>query len=57
MKAVWQLVLVQHRHDRLHFWLGILVAILPAAAGIALLGVSGWFITAAAVAGLSGAFF
>ncbi|MCX2723063.1 thiol reductant ABC exporter subunit CydC [Roseibium salinum] len=56
MKAVWQLVLVQHRHDRLHFWLGILVAILPAAAGIALLGVSGWFITAAAVAGLSGAF-
>ncbi|WP_299814205.1 thiol reductant ABC exporter subunit CydC [uncultured Roseibium sp.] len=56
MKAVWQIVSSQYRHDRFHFWLGILAAILPAVAGILLLGVSGWFITAAALAGLSGAF-
>ncbi|PVB63478.1 thiol reductant ABC exporter subunit CydC [Labrenzia sp. 011] len=56
MKAIWQIVASQHRHARVHFWLGILAAILPATAGILLLGVSGWFITAAAVAGLSGAF-
>lgn len=55
MKAVWQTVLDQHRHDPMHFWLGILVAIIPAAAGILLLGVSGWFITAAAIAGMAGA--
>ncbi|KZM50258.1 ATP-binding cassette domain-containing protein [Labrenzia sp. OB1] len=56
MKAVWQIVSSQYRHDRFHFWIGILTAILPAVAGILLLGVSGWFITAAALAGLSGAF-
>ncbi|POF29050.1 thiol reductant ABC exporter subunit CydC [Roseibium marinum] len=56
MKAVWRIVSSQHQHDRFHFWLGILAAILPAVAGILLLGVSGWFITAAALAGLSGAF-
>ncbi|MEM9634475.1 MAG: thiol reductant ABC exporter subunit CydC [Pseudomonadota bacterium] len=56
MSLVWQFVLSQYRHDRLHFWLGVLVALLPAAAGILLLGVSGWFITAAAIAGLMGVF-
>ena len=56
MSAVWSFIVSQYRHDRLHFWLGCLIAILPAAAGILLLGVSGWFITAAAIAGLSGVF-
>ncbi|MES0808516.1 thiol reductant ABC exporter subunit CydC [Roseibium sp. SCPC15] len=56
MSLVWQFVVSQYKHDRLHFWLGILVALLPAAAGVLLLGVSGWFITAAAIAGLSGVF-
>jgi len=56
MRAVWQIVSAQHRHDRFYFWLGILAAVLPAVAGILLLGVSGWFITAAALAGVTGAF-
>ncbi len=56
MRSVWHIIRTQHRYDSFHFWLGILVALLPAAAGLLLLGVSGWFITAAAIAGLSGAF-
>lgn len=56
MKAVWQIIRAQYRHDRRFFLLGLLVSMIPAAAGLLLLGVSGWFITAAAVAGLSGAF-
>ncbi|MGX1497409.1 ATP-binding cassette subfamily C protein CydC [Labrenzia sp. MBR-25] len=56
MKSVWHIIRTQHRYDSFHFWLGIFVALLPAAAGLLLLGVSGWFITAAAIAGLSGAF-
>ncbi len=56
MRAVWQTIRSQHRYDRFYFWLGIGVALLPAAAGVLLLGVAGWFITAAAIAGLSGAF-
>lgn len=55
MKAVWQTILDQHRHGPLNFWLGILVALVPAVAGLLLLGVSGWFITAAAMAGITGA--
>lgn len=56
MSAIWQFIANQQRFNRLHFGVGILVALIPAAAGILLLGVSGWFITAAAIAGLSGAF-
>ena len=56
MKAIWRIIVDQHRNNRLHFWLGILVACLPALAGILLLGVAGWFITAAAIAGLTGIF-
>jgi len=56
VRSVWHIIRTQHRYDSFHFWLGILVALLPAAAGLLLLGVSGWFITAAAIAGLSGAF-
>lgn len=56
MTAVLQIIRAQYRHDRRFFLLGLVVSLVPAAAGILLLGVSGWFITAAAVAGLSGAF-
>lgn len=56
MMAIWQIIQRQRTHDRIYFWIGILVALIPAVAGILLLGVSGWFITAAAIAGLSGAF-
>jgi ATP-binding cassette, subfamily C, bacterial CydC len=56
MNSVWNIVCAQHGQDRIAFWLGLLVAILPAAAGILLLGVSGWFITAAAIAGITGVF-
>jgi ATP-binding cassette, subfamily C, bacterial CydC len=56
MRAVWDTICSQHQQDRVAFWIGLLVAVLPAAAGILLLGVSGWFITAAAIAGLSGVF-
>jgi len=56
VRAIWHIIRRQSTFDRLHFWIGILVALLPATAGILLLGVSGWFITAAALAGLSGAF-
>ncbi|MET1415215.1 thiol reductant ABC exporter subunit CydC [Roseibium sp. HPY-6] len=56
MNPIWQVAKSQFRHDRFHFCIGIFVAVLPAAAGLLLLGVSGWFITAAALAGLSGAF-
>lgn len=56
MTSVWRIIRSQYQHDRLSFTLGILVSLVPAAAGLLLLGVSGWFITAAALAGLSGAF-
>lgn len=56
MKTVWQIILEQYRYSRFHFSIGILVALLPALAGALLLGVSGWFITAAAIAGTTGAF-
>ncbi|WP_298814223.1 thiol reductant ABC exporter subunit CydC [uncultured Roseibium sp.] len=56
MKTVWQIILEQYRYSRFHFGIGILVALLPTLAGALLLGVSGWFITAAAIAGTTGAF-
>lgn len=56
MKAIWYLIRSQQRFDRFYFWIGLLVALVPAAAGLLLLGVSGWFITAAAIAGLTGTF-
>lgn len=51
MSPLRRIVLWQWRHSRGAFLLGIAVALIPALAGIALLGVSGWFITAAALAG------
>ena len=56
MRPVWTIVCQQYRHNSLHFCLGLAVALVPAVAGLLLLGVAGWFITAAAAAGLSGAF-
>lgn len=56
MKNVWLIICAQWKQSPLSFGVAILVAVLPAAAGILLLGVSGWFITAAAIAGLSGLF-
>jgi ATP-binding cassette subfamily C protein CydC len=56
MSAIRQIILAQYRHDRRFFLLGLFMSLVPAAAGVLLLGVSGWFITAAAIAGLSGAF-
>lgn len=52
MSPLRRIVLWQWRHSPTAFLLGIAVALIPALAGIALLGVSGWFITAAALAGL-----
>ena len=56
MKPLLKIVLQQVRHSFGAFALGIWVALVPAIAGLLLLGVSGWFITAAAIAGMSGAF-
>ncbi|MTH97570.1 thiol reductant ABC exporter subunit CydC [Roseibium sp. RKSG952] len=56
MTAIFSIITRQWRHNRLAFFLGLLVAFVPALSGLALLGVSGWFITACAVAGLTGAF-
>lgn len=56
MRAVAAVILRQYRHDRLAFWLGLLAAAVPAIAGVLLLGVAGWFITAAGIAGLTGVF-
>jgi len=54
MSPLRRIVLWQWRHSPAAFLSGIAVALVPALAGIALLGVSGWFITAAALAGLAG---
>ena len=55
MKAVLNLIRLQWRHHKLAFMAGLFAALIPALAGLALLGVAGWFITAAALAGFSGA--
>ncbi len=49
------LVVLRHflREKRLALWLGFLLAALTALAGVALLSISGWFITATALAGLT----
>jgi ATP-binding cassette, subfamily C, bacterial CydC len=56
MKALLRLIGWQWSYHRAAFAGGALIALVPAVAGIALLAVSGWFITAAALAGLSGVF-
>ncbi len=54
MNHLLRIISWQWRHSRSAFMLGLAVALIPALAGIALLGVAGWFITAAALAGLAG---
>jgi ATP-binding cassette subfamily C protein CydC len=53
---IWlgRIIACQWRHAPGAFLLGLVVALVPALAGIALLGVAGWFITACAFAGLAG---
>ncbi|MBD1545329.1 thiol reductant ABC exporter subunit CydC [Roseibium aggregatum] len=52
MSPLRRIVVWQWRHSPAAFLSGIVIALIPALAGIALLGVAGWFITAAALAGL-----
>ncbi|MBO6758918.1 MAG: thiol reductant ABC exporter subunit CydC [Roseibium sp.] len=56
MSPLGQIVRWQWAQNRVTFVLGILAALVPALAGLALLGVAGWFITAAALAGFTGVF-
>ncbi|EFO30485.1 ABC transporter, CydDC-E family, permease/ATP-binding protein CydC [Roseibium sp. TrichSKD4] len=56
MTALLNIIKLQFAHDRMRFISGFLIALIPVVAGLALLGVAGWFITAAAVAGLTGVF-
>lgn len=56
MKAILRILVLQVRHAPWRFVGGILLALVPLLAGLALLGVAGWFITAAAIAGLTGVF-
>ncbi len=52
MMALWMLI---GRPPRGRFILAMLLSVLAAACGVGLLGLSGWFLTAAAGAGLAGA--
>ncbi|MEP3047526.1 MAG: thiol reductant ABC exporter subunit CydC [Roseibium sp.] len=56
MRSIWAIIVRQYRHNRIAFLLGLVVALVPAIAGVLLLGVSGWFITAAGIAGATGVF-
>ena len=51
MNAVLSFVSRHFRHNRLSFCLGIAAALVPSISGLLLLGVAGWFITAAGIAG------
>lgn len=54
MRSVLQFLRLQFAAGRSSFLLGIAAALVPALAGFLLLGVSGWFITACALAGVAG---
>jgi ATP-binding cassette, subfamily C, bacterial CydC len=54
MTALWQIFAMILRTQRTAILRGALLGFLVLAMGVALLGLSGWFITAAAVAGLAG---
>ncbi|MTI42836.1 ATP-binding cassette subfamily C protein CydC [Roseibium hamelinense] len=56
MSAIGQIIARQRHFNPVAFWAGIAVAFVPALAGLALLGVAGWFITACAIAGLTAVF-
>ncbi len=55
MRALWPVVRLAWRAHPLAFAFGLLLLALTLAAGIALLGLAGWFITAGAIAGAAGA--
>lgn len=54
MSALWQILRLMLRDQRAAMVRGAALAVLVLAMGVALLGLSGWFITAAAAAGLAG---
>ncbi|WP_417684455.1 amino acid ABC transporter ATP-binding/permease protein [Roseibium sp.] len=54
MTDLFRLIALQWRHHRLAFAGGVLLAVVPAIAGVALLGTAGWYVTAAAIAGVGG---
>lgn len=54
MSALWQVFLWIWRDQRAALLRGALLGMVVLLAGVALLGVSGWFITAAAAAGIAG---
>ncbi len=53
MRSSLRIIWLLQKEEPLAFWGGLFLAFLPAAAGIALLAVSGYFITATAIVGLS----
>lgn len=55
MTALWQIFTLIWREQRASMLRGALLGVLVLLAGIGLLGLSGWFITASAMAGLAGA--
>lgn len=54
MTALWHIFGVIWREQRTALWRGAALSLLVLVMGVALLGLSGWFITAAAAAGLAG---
>lgn len=54
MRALWQVFLLIWRDQRAPLVRGAALGVVVMLAGVALLGLSGWFITAAAAAGLAG---
>lgn len=54
MKALWQIFAMILRTQRVAVLRGALLGLVVLVMGVALLGLSGWFITAAAAAGLAG---
>ncbi|KUF09401.1 amino acid ABC transporter ATP-binding/permease protein [Pseudoponticoccus marisrubri] len=54
MTALLRLVLILARAEQRALWRGLALSVTVLAMGVALLGLSGWFITAAAAAGMAG---
>ncbi|WP_068088950.1 amino acid ABC transporter ATP-binding/permease protein [Polycladidibacter stylochi] len=54
MYNIWRIFIVSLKGNYKFFLLGLLLSFLVLLAGFALLGVSGWFITATGIAGLAG---
>ncbi|MBY6004625.1 ATP-binding cassette domain-containing protein [Salipiger bermudensis] len=54
MKRLLQIIALIVKYERKAFLLGLLLTVTVLAMGVALLGLSGWFITASAAAGMAG---